>query len=1146
MKKLFAIIMSVLMIACFMPSMAFADPPAGSETSAVTAKWEDIVASQPETGYVVNDEAKTVTISSAEGLVWFAKQANGTADIEGSTANDFAGYTISLTNDINLSGNDWTPIADFEGTFDGQNHTISGLKISTLGKGTSGGKEQSATGLIAWLNNGAEVKDLKIDGANIDLNEVSGTQNYIGVLAGNASNATITNVAVTNASIQTDAEYVGGLLGSSIATIGGCMVSNSEIIGKEEVGGLVGYQWIRGFDKCKSLDNEVTATASRAGGIAGKLAAQTGNVNNEVASVKVTNSTVSGGSVTAPDCVGGITAQFFGDVSYYSITGNTVEGLALNAGTIGNEDIVQMSALATIRSKYSNETFLNALKTNISDNNLQAIITDWKRVTAITGEKDNKTVSIEDVADLIVYERCVAQIGDEKYATLNDAIEAAQDGDTVNIIADCTIEPVEIGPSEEEESWTEGITIEGNDHTVTGWDTTTRDNDDYALAIDVYSKVTFNKIKFTSFGCGDNSTTIDAAIINGCSGCDITITNCSFENFNRQAIMFAPGSGGKMTVEDSDFDCTLPTNINKTNSIQKAFVIEPGTAGSEVTIKGCTITYAESTAEDWTAGGIEIFSGTVTIEGSTLTNCDEGVLVSREYFNVMNEWSDYDVSSDVALINNTISAKNSAVYINCYKDGETEANVKIESGNHEGVVGIAACKKNEESEPASEEDLERCKLTITGGTFTADPSAYVKDNETNYIVKRSGEAESYTYTVLKKANLTSGVYLTDPSGALASRYYVSSTADNVWTVSYAGSGSSSSATTTDNVVNNTEEKTTDSSDTTGATTVATTTATVKAETKTTAEGAKTVAATVDTATADKIVEKAISNTSKEVVVNAATAKAVTETAAGTTTEIALPELTVQALSEKTEASVTIKSDAAEVTLDKAAVDGLAAQAGDDGYVRLVVETVKQEPKLMQVDLKLVTSKGTVSDFQGGNVSVTVKLNDTLATKEVTCVYINNGGIYHKVNGTKNTGGTYTFITGHFSSYAIMALDEAEEVIAEQTAKVKELASKIQLKARSVKTAKGNIKVRLKITKGADSFKALEDMGYTLKYQFYRSTEMRKNYKYKFETLGAPYTNTDAKKGTRYYYKARIVVYDEEGKLVTKTDLKRCWYATRIR
>ena len=342
-----------------------------------------------------------------------------------------------------------------------------------------------------------------------------------------------------------------------------------------------------------------------------------------------------------------------------------------------------------------------------------------------------------------------------------------------------------------------------------------------------------------------------------------------------------------------------------------------------------------------------------------------------------------------------------------------------------------------------------------------------------------------------------------------------------------------------NVVNKAENKTT------GA--AATTTATIKPSTATTTtNGNKTTTATVDNTTATKIIEKAISNKSAEVVVDTATAKTVTETAAGSATEIALPEKTVQELSEKTEASVTIKSDVAEVTLNKAAVDGLAAQAGDDGYVKLVVETVKQEPKLQEVELKLVTSKGVVTDFKGGDVSITVKLNSALATKELTCVYIGDGGIYHKVNGTKNTDGTYTFITGHFSSYAIMAQDEPDEVISEQTAKVKALASTIQIKARSVKTKKGNIKVTLKITKGAASFKALEDMGYTLKYQFYRSTKMRKDYKYKFETLSKPYTNTDAKKGTRYYYKARIVVYDEEGNLITKTDLRKCWYATRIR
>ena len=85
-------------------------------------------------------------------------------------------------------------------------------------------------------------------------------------------------------------------------------------------------------------------------------------------------------------------------------------------------------------------------------------------------------------------------------------------------------------------------------------------------------------------------------------------------------------------------------------------------------------------------------------------------------------------------------------------------------------------------------------VEISGGTFSFDPSTKVKNNGTDYIVKRAGSEGAYTYTVLAKSGLTSGVYLTDPSGALASNYYVSSTANGVWTVSYSApySGGSSS------------------------------------------------------------------------------------------------------------------------------------------------------------------------------------------------------------------------------------------------------------------------------------------------------------------------------------------------------------------
>jgi hypothetical protein len=35
-----------------------------------------------------------------------------------------------------------------------------------------------------------------------------------------------------------------------------------------------------------------------------------------------------------------------------------------------------------------------------------------------------------------------------------------------------------------------------------------------------------------------------------------------------------------------------------------------------------------------------------------------------------------------------------------------------------------------------------------------------------------------------------------------------------------------------------------------------------------------------------------------------------------------------------------------------------------------------------------------------------------------------------------------------------------------------------------------------------------------------------------------------KKGTMYFYKVRVQVYDADGKLIARTALKDCWYANR--
>ena len=203
------------------------------------------------------------------------------------------------------------------------------------------------------------------------------------------------------------------------------------------------------------------------------------------------------------------------------------------------------------------------------------------------------------------------------------------------------------------------------------------------------------------------------------------------------------------------------------------------------------------------------------------------------------------------------------------------------------------------------------------------------------------------------------------------------------------------------------------------------------------------------------------------------------------------------------------SQAAKVTLDQQAVAAVAEQAGAKGTVKLVVETTENNKDLVKVDLVIKTSNGNVSDFKGGNVKVTVKLGAELAAKEVVCVYIDDDGRYHKVSGIQNADGTFTFTTGHFSTYAIMSAEDVDKVMTEQ---VNTLIKDITLKVSTSKTSKKNIKVKVAGTGDSDSLiKEIESMGYTVKYRFCRSTKKTTKYEGKITKGTNTYINTKGKR-----------------------------------
>ena len=113
--------------------------------------------------YVGHENDVEYTLTTASQLEGFAILVNGTA--EGDIS--FKDKTIKLGNDIELTGT-WTPIGIasgghfFEGTFDGQKHTIKGLRVNT---------DDAYAGLFGYVRHGT-VKNLTVEGS---VRSISGT-----------------------------------------------------------------------------------------------------------------------------------------------------------------------------------------------------------------------------------------------------------------------------------------------------------------------------------------------------------------------------------------------------------------------------------------------------------------------------------------------------------------------------------------------------------------------------------------------------------------------------------------------------------------------------------------------------------------------------------------------------------------------------------------------------------------------------------------------------------------------------------------------------------------------------------------------------------------------------------------------------------
>ena len=287
---------------------------------AETNVWDGTIAS----GFAGGDGTQNnpFQIETAAQLAHFAKTVN-----EGEA---YLYKYIVLTADIDLANKEWTPIGNhsniFKGNFNGNNHTVTGMKISG---------ELDRVGLFG------ECKKFNVDSAikNITVKDsvICGNK-FVGAIVGSAEEINIENCRSIGNTINGETD-VGGICGKiggySVGKVSQCY-NSSKVTGGGRVGGIAGMGSIA--ENCLNT-GEITiireAYRSACGGIFGIF-------GDATTSARVT-ACVNLGKVSGGESFGGIVgstdSKSTGHISncYYNmdaITGGFDAGTALTAGQL--------------------------------------------------------------------------------------------------------------------------------------------------------------------------------------------------------------------------------------------------------------------------------------------------------------------------------------------------------------------------------------------------------------------------------------------------------------------------------------------------------------------------------------------------------------------------------------------------------------------------------------------------------------------------------------------------------------------------------------------------------------------------------------------------------------------------------------------
>ena len=377
----------------------------------------------------------------------------------------------------------------------------------------------------------------------------------------------------------------------------------------------------------------------------------------------------------------------------------------------------------------------------------------------------------------------VAKVGDTYYKTLADAVAAA-DNNTVTLLKDVTADiTIPAGTT---------MTLDLNGKTLTN--------------VNDHTILNNGNLTITGTGKVDNISHAKGAlynkgtvVVNG-GTFDRSKENGKTSNDSGSNSWYTIKNVGSMTIHDG---ATVQTAGNNTTLGKFSSLVSNGyfNAGDYTNNRG--LEQPILTIDGGTfRGGLNTIKNDdhakLTINGGTFSNYYQAVVQNHNIAEITG--GTFTAASDA-------NAKTYGIY-NCGCGAEIDlGTLTVSGGTFTGATYAVADVSSENADVTIsggqfagtkaaivKSSTSKATIAVSGGKFSSDPSVYVVGNGNTNIVKRDGSEGAYTYTVLAKSGLTSGVYLTNPSGALASNYYVSSTANGVWTVSYSApySGGSSS------------------------------------------------------------------------------------------------------------------------------------------------------------------------------------------------------------------------------------------------------------------------------------------------------------------------------------------------------------------